>query len=131
MSVEEVRVVVVDDHRDTVEALALLLEMDGYAVRTASGVSDAISVIEEFDPICVLMDINMPDVAGHELSARLRARYGNDITLVAVTGWGMRTTAWTKALRDSITACASPSTSVSYRNCFHPSDRFHQLLVRL
>lgn len=88
MSVEEVRVVVVDDHRDTVEALALLLEMDGYAVRTASGVSDAISVIEDFDPICVLMDINMPDVAGHELSARLRARYGNDITLVAVTGWG-------------------------------------------
>jgi CheY-like chemotaxis protein len=85
---EEVRVVVVDDHRDTVEALVLLLELDGYTVSTASGVPDAISVIEDFDAICVLMDINMPDVNGHELSARLRARYGNDITLVAVTGWG-------------------------------------------
>jgi len=88
MVTEDVRVLVVDDNRDTVEALALLLEMDGYAVKTAEGGAQALDVIEEFDPICVLMDINMPDLDGHELSSRLRERYGRDITLIAVTGWG-------------------------------------------
>ncbi|MDN3921093.1 response regulator [Roseateles violae] len=88
MSKEEVRVVVVDDVPDSAETLAMVLEMDGYTVRTASSGVQALSLIEEFQPLCVLMDIHMPGVSGHELSQRLRQRYGDDIVLIAVTGWG-------------------------------------------
>jgi CheY-like chemotaxis protein len=88
MKNEEVRVVVVDDVPDSAETLAMVLEMDGYTVRTASGGAQALDIIEQFEPLCVLLDINMPGLGGHELSQRLRQRYGEDIVLIAVTGWG-------------------------------------------
>ena len=88
MSADEVKIVVVDDERDTAETLATLLEMDGYAVKTAGSGVEALPIIETFQPLCVLMDINMPGGDGHELSSRLRTQYGNDMILIAVTGWG-------------------------------------------
>jgi DNA-binding response OmpR family regulator len=83
---EEVRVVVVDDLVDAAESLAALLTLDGYRVRTAHDGAEAWALIEAFDPICVLFDIKMPGIDGAELSRRLRAKFGNDIVLIAVTG---------------------------------------------
>jgi DNA-binding response OmpR family regulator len=88
MEHDEVRVVVVDEMPDLVETLALALEMDGYIVRTASSGGEALEIIEEFTPLCVLLDIHMPGLGGHELSDRLRKQHGDDIVLIAVTGTG-------------------------------------------
>jgi CheY-like chemotaxis protein len=88
MDTDEVRIVVVDDVSDMAESLACLLEVDGYAVKTACGGAEALALIEDYRPVCVLMDINMPGVDGHQLSSRLREQYGDEIILVAVTGWG-------------------------------------------
>jgi len=85
---EEVRVVVVDDCSDALQAMAHLLEAHGYAVRTASDGNEALSVVEDFEPLCVLMDIRMPGLNGHELASKLRSRHGRDIILIAVTGAG-------------------------------------------
>jgi CheY-like chemotaxis protein len=84
---DEVRVVVIDDVRDAADALALVLELDGYEVRTAHDGVQALSLIESFRPHCVLFDIEMPQMDGCELSKQLRRLYGDDIVLVAVTGW--------------------------------------------
>ncbi len=86
---DEVRVLVVDDMPDSADMLALVLEMDGYKVRAAHSGEEALQIVEEFDPLCVLIDIHMPGIGGHELTRRLRARYGQDIILVAVTGTGV------------------------------------------
>lgn len=83
---EEVRVVVVDDHVDGAETLASLLTLNGYCVKTAHDGAQAWSLIEEFQPLCVLFDIKMPGIDGAELSKRLRARYGDDMVLIAITG---------------------------------------------
>lgn len=83
---DEVRVVVVDDMPDAAEALCALLELSGYKVRIAEGGAQALLLIEEYRPHCVLMDINMPGIDGCELSRRLRERYVDDIVLIAVTG---------------------------------------------
>lgn len=83
---DEVRVVVVDDVRDAAEALSALLQLSGYQVRIAEGGAQALELIEEYRPHCVLMDINMPGIDGCELSRRLRERYVDDIVLIAVTG---------------------------------------------
>lgn len=83
---DDVRVVVVDDVRDAAEALCALLEINGYKVRIAEGGAQALLLIEEYRPHCVLMDINMPGIDGCELSRRLRERYVDDIVLIAVTG---------------------------------------------
>lgn len=83
---DEVRVVVVDDMRDAAETLSSLLEINGYRVRMAHDGDQALALIDEYRPHCVLMDINMPGMDGCELSRRLRERYVDDIVLIAVTG---------------------------------------------
>ena len=82
----EVRVLVVDDLDDAAQALAMLLNVSGYSARTASDGESALAIVEEFKPHCVLLDVQMPGINGLELTRRLRARYKDDIVLVAVTG---------------------------------------------
>lgn len=83
---DEVRVVVVDDHVDGAESLAELLTLNGYFVKTAHDGTKAWELIQAFQPLCVLFDINMPGIDGAELSKRLRATYGNGMVLIAITG---------------------------------------------
>jgi DNA-binding response OmpR family regulator len=85
MNDNSVRVIVVDDVPDAAETLALLLELDGYAVRMAHDGAQALAMIDSFTPHCILFDIDMPGVDGFELSKRVRARHEDDIVLIAVT----------------------------------------------
>ena len=87
MNGEEVRVVVVDDVADAAQILAAYLELDGYKVAVASDGVEALAVVERHRPHCVLLDIHMPGGDGCELSRKLRALYGDDVVLVAVTGF--------------------------------------------
>jgi DNA-binding response OmpR family regulator len=82
------RIVVVDDHAELVETLAQVLALDGFAVRTAPDGASALAVIEEHNPICVLVDIDMPGMNGFDLVKHLRERHGSDMVLIAITGWG-------------------------------------------
>jgi CheY-like chemotaxis protein len=86
MSKEDVRVVLVDDDLDTCETLGELLTFDGYSVRFATTAEDALTAVDEYQPVCALLDLGLPDLDGCELSRRLRARYGPDLVLIAVTG---------------------------------------------
>lgn len=88
MNSDDCCVLVVDDNVDAAETLAVLLEMDGYIVRRAHSGQQALALLEDFTPVCVLLDIHMPGLNGHELSVRLRERYGDAVVLIAVTGWG-------------------------------------------
>jgi CheY-like chemotaxis protein len=83
---DEVRVLVVDDLADTAYALAMALELDGYSVMTAHNGREAFDAIDKQLPHCVMMDVDMPDIDGCELSLRLREQYGNDIVLIAMSG---------------------------------------------
>ena len=86
MSDEDVRVIVVDDDREVAEALAAALEFDGYRVKIAGDGAQAMALVAEFSPHCVLLDVEMPGMDGDELSKRLREVYGDEIVLIAVTG---------------------------------------------
>lgn len=86
----DLRVLVVDDNMDVARALALLLEVLGYRVKTASTGAQALELVARFAPRVALLDIGLPDMDGLALARQLRARYPDprQLLLVAVTGYG-------------------------------------------
>jgi CheY-like chemotaxis protein len=82
------RILVVDDNRDTADSLAMLLRSSGSDVRTAYDGLEALEVANEFHPDVGLLDIGLPKADGHEVARRLRmAPWGKQIRLIAITGW--------------------------------------------
>jgi DNA-binding response OmpR family regulator len=83
---DELRVLVVDDVRDTAESMALALTLDGFDAKTAFDGVQALALVETYKPHVVLFDVGMPRMDGNDLSRILRERYGDEMILIAVTG---------------------------------------------
>ncbi len=84
---EGLRVLVVDDEPDLLDAFAAILDAEGASVRTAGGAAAglALSHQEPFDVI--LSDIGMPEHDGYWLANELRAQPATqNAVLVAVSG---------------------------------------------
>jgi CheY-like chemotaxis protein len=85
------RVLIVDDHRDNADTMAVLLRMSGHEVEMAYDGEAALQVAERFRPDLVLLDLGMPKIDGLETCRRMRAEtWGKDILIVALTGLGQR-----------------------------------------
>ncbi len=82
------RVLIVDDDRDTVLSLTLLLQTEGHQIKGVATAAAAWNVIRGFDPDVVLLDIGLPDKSGYELAREFRRWYGAlRPVIIAVTGW--------------------------------------------
>lgn len=68
-----VKVLIVDDEKDTRKLVRLTLERRGWAVQEAAGGEEALELLgkEHFD--LVLLDIMMPRVSGYDVLQRMRA----------------------------------------------------------
>lgn len=66
------KALVIDDNRETADALVMMLEMLGIEGRAAYGPSPAMTLLNTSIPDIVLLDINMPGVDGVELLGYLR-----------------------------------------------------------
>lgn len=83
------RILVVDDLKDNVDSLAILLKNSGHEVAVAYGGRAAIEIAESFQPEILLLDIGMPEVDGIEVCRTIRQRpWGKQMKIVALTGWG-------------------------------------------
>lgn len=80
-------VVVVDDNEDSAEVLAELLRVCGHGVRVATHGREALDLLAEEEPDVVLLDVGLPDLDGYEVATLIRARFGTEIRLVALTGY--------------------------------------------
>ena len=65
------KILVVDDEKDIVSMLRDYFEINGYDVMTALNSAEAIKKAEK-EPDLILLDINMPDIDGMEVCARIR-----------------------------------------------------------
>jgi PAS domain S-box-containing protein len=81
------RVLLVEDHADTLAAMAQLLEMFGYTVRTADSVASALQAAEGERVDVVVSDIGLPDGSGLDLMRQLLAR--QPVRGIALSGFGM------------------------------------------
>jgi CheY-like chemotaxis protein len=83
------RILVADDNQDAADSLAMLLSLEGHAVRVAHGGRAAIALAQSFRPQVVLLDIGMPELDGYGTARLLRKEsWGAEIGLIALTGWG-------------------------------------------
>lgn len=82
------RVLIVDDDADTREIMGLLVRIWGHETCVASDFASAIEASKQFRPQAALLDIGLPGKTGWEVGRLLRQKFGKDLLLVAVTGYG-------------------------------------------
>jgi DNA-binding NtrC family response regulator len=83
----QTRILIVEDHADSAEFLRLLLEAEGYVVRTAATGGQARESLPSFKPEIILMDLMLPDVEGLDLLRELRAA-SPETCVIVVSGHG-------------------------------------------
>ncbi|HLI19330.1 MAG TPA: response regulator [Rhodanobacteraceae bacterium] len=84
------RIMVVDDNRDSADMLAMSLQIMGHQVRSVYSPLAVMDACADFEPDLMIIDIGMPELNGLALAERLRAHAwrGRQPRLVALTGWG-------------------------------------------
>ena len=83
------RILLVDDNRDAVDALATLLRLEGHDVHVANDGEDGVRQAATLAPDAVLLDIGMPKVDGYEACRRIRDQAaGRHVAIIALTGFG-------------------------------------------
>jgi len=82
------KVVLVEDQEDSRELLRQLLELLEVEVYVAGDGPEGVKTILQAEPDVAIVDIGLPEFNGYEVARRVRSKLGDDIYLVAVTGYG-------------------------------------------
>jgi len=83
------RILIVDDDRESREVMLEALRRYGASIRAAMSASDAVDALSEFKPDLVLSDIAMPGRDGYTVLSEVRAletTLGRHVPVAAVTG---------------------------------------------
>ena len=86
----DLRILIVDDDKDTREMLRFVLEQEGGKVTAASTVGEALEEYKRLVPNVVVADIGMPGANGYALIALIRAldrQSGRSTPAIALTGY--------------------------------------------
>jgi CheY-like chemotaxis protein len=82
------KVLIADDSKDNAASLAILLEMNGYEIRTAHDGLEAVKIASQFLPDAVLLDIGMPEMDGYDAARQIRNEpWGKKMLVIAQSGW--------------------------------------------
>jgi PAS domain S-box-containing protein len=81
-------VLVIDDNEDAALLLCDMLDRMGYACRSAHDGPSGLAIASGNTFDAMLIDIGLPAMDGYEVARQVRRMYGEDVRLVAVTGYG-------------------------------------------
>jgi CheY-like chemotaxis protein len=116
------RILVVEDNRDSADCLRLLLELSGYEVAVAYSGHDGVQAAEQYQPDVVLCDIGLPGLDGYGVARTLR---DNPTTakarLIAVTAYGQdddRRRSHEAGFEQHLVKPVDPDALQSLLNCF-------------
>jgi len=91
LEVKKGTILYVEDNPDNRSLIRRVLEAEDYAVVEAINAKQALEKLEDSNIDLVLMDINMPDMDGYTLTAKIKAiQKFSKIPIVAVTANVMR-----------------------------------------
>jgi PAS domain S-box-containing protein len=83
---KQLRILLVEDHRDTRHALSRLLTHFGHHTSVAKNIRSALELLASQSFDVILCDIGLPDGSGHEVA--VHAKRKGPIKAVAITGFG-------------------------------------------
>ncbi len=82
---KNLRILVVEDHSDTLQALSRLLSHFGHEISLADTAENALNMLESKEFDVVLCDIALPDGNGYDVIAQAKRR--RSVKAVALTGF--------------------------------------------
>jgi CheY-like chemotaxis protein len=89
MRVTPMKILVVDDCRDTARMMRVLLKRGGHEVGLAFDGPGALEAARSLPPDVVLLDVSLPGMSGPEVAEALRGAEGLERTaIVAISGYG-------------------------------------------
>jgi len=83
-------ILVIDDHPTNLKLTRVILAAEEYDVRTAGSAEEALTMLETFTPRLIVVDLQLPELDGLELTRRLKAdpaRRG--IVVLALSAYAM------------------------------------------
>jgi two-component system cell cycle response regulator DivK len=84
------RILVVDDHEDNRQILRVLLASTGYVMIEAQNGETALAAALSERPDLILMDIQLPDLDGYEVTRRIKSNpRSHDVPIIAVTSYAL------------------------------------------
>lgn len=90
MTLNGLRILLVEDNADFLDLLALTLAIYGAKVATAASASQALDIYAQFQPELLICDIAMPEADGYTLLRQLRNRQApNSAPTLAIALSGM------------------------------------------
>lgn len=85
-----IKVLIVDDNDDSRNLISFILETVGAEVNATKSATEALLVIEQFQPNLLVSDIGMPQMDGYELIKRVRqlsSDQGGNVKAIAISGY--------------------------------------------
>jgi CheY-like chemotaxis protein len=84
-------ILIVDDNQANLKLLKVVLTIEGYKVETAQDAEQALVKLPLFNPVLILMDLQMPGIDGYELTRKIKADPTYDrVIIIAVTAYAMK-----------------------------------------
>jgi DNA-binding response OmpR family regulator len=80
-----VKILIVDDDPDMVEASRIVLERDGYSVESASNVEEGLQKLADTNPDLLILDVMMEEPDDGLRFARQARRTGNTLPILMLT----------------------------------------------
>ena len=68
----DIRVLLIDDNRDMIEALSQLLSMKGFQTETANDGESGLILAQSYRPGVIVLDLGLPDLNGYEVLKKMR-----------------------------------------------------------
>ena len=87
MENESVPLYIVDDDKAVRDALASLLELEGYTVRAYEAATPFLEEVAADTAGILLLDVRLPDINGLEVQERL-VEMGSPLSIIIITGHG-------------------------------------------
>ena len=112
-------ILVVDDDLANLALAQALLQAEGFRVRVAIDGPSLFAMLKTCEPALILMDIQLPEMDGWELTRQLKADSATkEIPVIAITAYGKPETTRKLGRLASRNSCRSRSARASYPTSF-------------